>query len=200
MGIVIVEQEKKVNWVKEIMIIIVITIMASIGWAIPYFQATKKMEEIQSMKERYDSLVNYSNTFKQQLPLIQDNIKKIKAIYSQLNTLKLTLNESVLQRFILVEVPHILPPEAWMNNMSVNFDSKTISFNINIVGTRDKVLKNSAQLLDNINSNIVFKNPKITGISLQEKEGEIVSSFSVEITFDYSTDIIEKYYKRIGGD
>jgi len=196
MGIVIVEQEKKVNWVKEIMIIIIITIMASIGWAIPYFQANKKMEEIQSMKERYDSLVSYSNTFKQQLPLIQDNIKKIKVIYSQLNTLKLILNESVLQRFILVEVPNILPPEAWMTNMNVNFDAKTISFNVNIVGSRDKVLKNSAQLLDNINNSIVFKNPKVTGIDFQEQEGEIVSSFNVEITFDYSTDIIEKYYKK----
>ncbi|MFN3788118.1 MAG: PilN domain-containing protein, partial [Sulfurihydrogenibium azorense] len=90
-----------------------------------------------------------------------------------------------------------LPPEAWMNNLSINFDAKTASFGVNIVGARDKVLQNSAQLLDNINNSIVFKNPKITGISLQEQEGEVVSSFNVEVSFEYSLDILESYYKKL---
>jgi len=195
MGIVI-EQERKVNWVKEIVIIIMILIIAGIGYAIPIFMANKKIEKIQETKEKYDSLVAYSNTFKNQLPIIQENVKKIKVIYSQLNNLKLILNESVLQRFILVEVPNILPSEAWMSNMNVNFDAKTISFNVNIVGTKDKVLKNSAKLLDNINSSLIFKNPKVTGLDLREQEGETVSTFNVEVSFDYSPEIVEKYYKK----
>lgn len=197
MGIVIVEQEKRINWVKEIIIIIVILLMIGISYVIPYLWAQKKIENIKTTKQQVEELIKQSKYFQSQLPIIENNIKKIKAIQNDLNALQLLLNESVVQRFIIVELPHVLPPEAWMNNLSINFDAKTASFSVNIVGTRDKVLQNSAQLLDNINNSIVFKNPKITGINLQEQEGEVVSAFNVEVSFEYSLEIIESYYKKM---
>lgn len=197
MGIVIVDQDRRVNWGKEIAIIIIILVFIAVGYIIPYFMAQKEIQQIQDMKEKVEKYVKDSKYFQSQLPTIENNIKKIKVISNELNTLRLVLNESVLQRFILVEIPHILPPEAWMTNLNVNFDAKTASFGVNIVGSRDKVLQNSAQLLDNINNSIIFKNPKVTGISLQEKEGEVVSNFNVEVNFDYSVDLLENYYKNL---
>ena len=197
MGIVIVDQDRRVNWGKEIAIIIIILVFIAVGYIIPYFMAQKEIQQIQDMKEKVEKYVKDSKYFQSQLPTIENNIKKIKVISNELNTLRLVLNESVLQRFILVEIPHILPPEAWMTNLNVNFDAKTASFGVNIVGSRDKVLQNSAQLLDNINNSIIFKNPKVTGISLQEKEGEVVSNFNVEVSFDYSVDLLENYYKNL---
>lgn len=197
MGIVIVDQDRRVNWGKEIAIIIIILVFIAVGYIIPYFMAQKEIQQIQDMKVKVERYVKDSKYFESQLPTIENNIKKIKVISNELNTLRLVLNESVLQRFILVEIPHILPPEAWMTNLNVNFDAKTASFGVNIVGSRDKVLQNSAQLLDNINNSIVFKNPKVTGISLQEKEGEVVSNFNVEVNFEYSIDLLENYYKNL---
>ncbi len=197
MGIVIVDQDRRVNWGKEIAIIIIILVFIAVGYIIPYFMAQKEIQQIQDMKEKVEKYVKDSKYFESQLPTIENNIKKIKVISNELNTLRLVLNESVLQRFILVEIPHILPPEAWMTNLNVNFDAKTASFGVNIVGSRDRVLQNSAQLLDNINNSIIFKNPKVTGISLQEKEGEVVSNFNVEVNFDYSVDLLENYYKNL---
>lgn len=197
MGIVIVEQDKRLNWGKEIAIILVILVMISIAYIIPYFMAQKKIEEIKLVKQQVEKLVEQSKYFQNQLPTIENNIKKIKVIYNELNTLRLVLNESILQRFILIEIPHVLPTEAWMTNLSINFDAKTATFGVNIVGTRDKVLQNSAQLLDNISNSPIFKNPKVTGISLQEQEGEVVSNFNVEVNFDYSLDIMENYYKNM---
>ncbi|MCS7243196.1 MAG: PilN domain-containing protein [Candidatus Calescibacterium sp.] len=197
MGIVIVEQDKRINWGKEIAIILVIFVMISIAYIIPYFMAQKKIEEIKLVKQQVEKLVEQSKYFQNQLPTIENNIKKIKVIYNELNTLRLVLNESILQRFILIEIPHVLPTEAWMTNLSINFDAKTATFGVNIVGTRDKVLQNSAQLLDNISNSPIFKNPKVTGISLQEQEGEVVSNFNVEVNFDYSLDIMENYYKNM---
>lgn len=196
MGIVIVEQEKQINWFKEILIVVSVLVLIALGYFVPYFLAQKKVEEVKAVKKQVETLVEQSKYFQNQLPIIGSNIKKIQAISNELNTLRLILNESVLQRFIIVELPHVLPTEAWMTNLTINFDAKTASFGVNIVGTRDKVLQNSAQLLDNINNNIVFKNPKITGISLQEQEGEVVSSFNVEVNFDYSLDLLENYYKK----
>ncbi|MCX7759225.1 MAG: PilN domain-containing protein [bacterium] len=197
MGIVIVEQDKRLNWGKEIAIILIILVMIGIAYVIPYFMAQKKIEEIKLVKQQVEKLVEQSKYFQTQLPTIENNIKKIKVIYNELNTLRLVLNESILQRFILIEIPHVLPTEAWMTNLSINFDAKTATFGVNIVGTRDKVLQNSAQLLDNISNSSVFKNPKVTGISLQEQEGEVVSNFNVEVNFDYSLDIMENYYKNM---
>lgn len=197
MGIVIVEQEKRINWVKEISIILVIIVMISVAYIIPYLNAQKKGEEIKQIKQKYEQLSNESKSFQNQLPNVENSIKKIQTISNELNNLRLILNESILQRFILVEIPHILPPEAWMTNLSINFDAKTASFTVNIVGTKDKVLQNSAQLLDNINKSIVFKNPKVTGINLQEQDKEVVSNFNVEISFDYSIDVMENYYKNM---
>ncbi len=197
MGIVIVDQDRRVNWGKEIAIIIIILVFIAVGYIIPYFMAQKEIQQIQDMKEKVEKYVKDSKYFESQLPTIENNIKKIKVISNELNTLRLVLNESVLQRFILVEIPHILPPEAWMTNLNVNFDAKTASFGVNIVGSRDRVLQNSAQLLDNINNSIIFKNPKVTGISLQEKEGEVVSNFNVEVNFEYSVDLLENYYKNL---
>ncbi|MCS6955096.1 MAG: PilN domain-containing protein, partial [Candidatus Calescibacterium sp.] len=178
-------------------IILIILVMIGIAYVIPYFMAQKKIEEIKLVKQQVEKLVEQSKYFQTQLPTIENNIKKIKVIYNELNTLRLVLNESILQRFILIEIPHVLPTEAWMTNLSINFDAKTATFGVNIVGTRDKVLQNSAQLLDNISNSSVFKNPKVTGISLQEQEGEVVSNFNVEVNFDYSLDIMENYYKNM---
>lgn len=197
MGIVIVEQEKRVNWGKEIAIIVLILVMIAVAYLIPYFMAQKKIEEIKMIKQETEKLIEQAKYFKTQLPTIRDNIKKIQIISNELNTLRLIINESILQRFILVELPHILPAEAWMTNLTINFDAKTASFGVNIVGTRDKVLQNSAQLLDNINNSAIFKNPKVTGISLQEQEGEVVSNFNVEINFEYTLEAMENYYKNL---
>ncbi|MEN3015074.1 MAG: hypothetical protein ABDH21_03330 [bacterium] len=196
MGIVIVDQEKTINWAKEIIIVIIILVMIGIAYIVPYFMAQEKIASIKAIKEKVEKYVQESRNFQNQLPAMENSIKNIQIINNELNTLRLIFNESVLQRFIIVELPHILPPEAWMTNLTINFDAKTASFSVNIVGTRDKVLKNSAQLLDNINNSIVFKNPKVTGINIQEQDREVVSNFNVELNFEYSIDIMESYYKK----
>ncbi|MGC8734392.1 MAG: PilN domain-containing protein [bacterium] len=198
MGIVIdVGEQKKPNYVGYIFFLILVIIFGAIAWFIPYFMANSELAKIETIKNNVENLKKDITTYKDYPTRISDTINRIKLIYNQLDNLKTILNEITLQRFILVEFPHILPTEAWINNLSVNFDSKTMNFGVNIVGEREKVLQNVSKLIDNMSNSVVFKDPKVSAISLAEKEGETVANFNVDLSFDYNQNIFDLYYKNL---
>ncbi|MGC8815074.1 MAG: PilN domain-containing protein [bacterium] len=198
MGIVIdVGEQKKTNYVGYIFFLILVIIFGAIAWFIPYFMANSELAKIETIKNNVENLKKDITTYKDYPTRISDTINRIKLIYNQLDNLKTILNEITLQRFILVEFPHILPTEAWINNLSVNFDSKTMNFGVNIVGEREKVLQNVSKLIDNMSNSVVFKDPKVSAISLAEKEGETVANFNVDLSFDYNQNIFDLYYKNL---
>jgi hypothetical protein len=197
-GIVIdVGEQKKPNYVGYIFFLILVIIFGAIAWFIPYFMANSELAKIETIKNNVENLKKDITTYKDYPTRISDTINRIKLIYNQLDNLKTILNEITLQRFILVEFPHILPTEAWINNLSVNFDSKTMNFGVNIVGEREKVLQNVSKLIDNMSNSVVFKDPKVSAISLAEKEGETVANFNVDLSFDYNQNIFDLYYKNL---
>jgi Tfp pilus assembly protein PilN len=197
-GIVIdVGEQKKPNYINDILFIVFTIIIGAIVWAIPYFIANSEVYKIQEIKKEAEDIKKEIDFYKDHPKKISDTINRIKTIYNQLENLKTLLNEVVFQRFILVEFPHVLPSEAWINNLSVNFDAKTMSFGVNIVGEREKVLQNVSKLIDNMSNSVVFKDPKVSAISLTEKEGETVSNFNVDLSFDYNQNIFETYYKNL---
>lgn len=198
MGIVIdVGEQKKTNYVGYVVFLILVIIFGAIAWFIPYFMANSELTKIQNIKSNVENLKQQITTYKDYPTKISDTVSRIKVIYSQLDNLKTILNELTFQRFVLVEYPHILPSEAWINNLSVNFDSKTMNFGVNIVGEREKVLQNVSKLIDNMSSSVLFKDPKVSAISLTEKEGETVANFNVDLSFDYNQNIFELYYKNL---
>lgn len=198
MGIVIdVGEQKKSNYINDILFIVLTIIMGAIVWVIPYFLANSELAKIEKNKEETESIKKEIIAYKDYPKKISDTVNRIKVIYSQLDNLKTILNEIIFQRFILVEYPHILPSEAWINNLSVNFDAKTMNFGVNIVGEREKVLQNVSKLIDNMSNSVVFKDPKVSSISLTDKEGETVANFNVDLSFDYNQNIFETYYKNL---
>lgn len=198
MGIVIdVGEQKKPNYINDILFIVFTIIMGAIVWVIPYFLANSELAKIEKNKEDTESIKKEIIAYKDYPKKITDTINRIKVIYNQLDNLKTLLNEIVFQRFILVEYPHILPSEAWISNLSINFDAKTMNFGVNIVGEREKVLQNVSKLIDNMSNSVVFKDPKVSSISLTEKEGETVANFNVDLSFDYNQNIFETYYKNL---
>jgi len=197
-GIVIdVGEQKKPNYINDILFIVFIIIMGAIVWAIPYFMANYELAKIEKTKEETESIKKEITAYKDYPKKISDTINRIKVIYTQLDNLKTLLNEIIFQRFILVEYPHILPSEAWINNLTVNFDAKTMNFGVNIVGEKEKVLQTVSKLIDNMSNSVIFKDPKVSSISLNEKEGETVANFNVDLSFDYNQNIFEMYYKNL---
>jgi Tfp pilus assembly protein PilN len=197
-GIVIdVGEQKKPNYINDILFIVFTIIIGAIVWAIPYFLANSELAKIEKTKEETESIKKEIIAYKDHPKKISDTINRIKVIYNQLDNLKTLLNEIIFQRFILVEYPHVLPSEAWISNLSVNFDAKTMNFGVNIVGEREKVLQNVSKLIDNMSNSVVFKDPKVSAISLTEKEGETVANFNVDLSFDYNQNIFETYYKNL---
>jgi len=197
-GIVVdVGEQKKPSYVGDIIFIVVTLIIGAIVWFIPYYMANAELTKIDNIKNSVEDLKKEITSYQDYPKRISDTISRIRVIYSQLDNLKTLLNEVTLQRFILVEFPHILPSEAWINNLSVNFDSKTMNFGVNIVGEREKVLQNVSKLIDNMSNSVAFKDPKVSAIGLTEKEGETVANFNVDLSFDYNQNIFEMYYKNL---
>ena len=198
MGIVIdVGEQKKPSYVGDIIFLIIVIIVGAIFWLIPYYMANNELAQKDKIKNNIDDLTKQIANYKDYPKRISDTINRINVIRNQLDNLKTLLNEITFQRFILVEFPHTLPSEAWINNLSVNFDAKTMNFGVNIVGEREKVLQNVSKLIDNLSSSVVFKDPKISAISLTEKEGEVVANFTVDLSFDYNQNLFELYYKNL---
>ncbi len=198
MGIVVdVGEQKKPSYISDIIFIVITLVIGAIVWLIPYYMANSELAKIDNIRNSVENLKKDITNYQDYPKRISDTISRIRTIYNQLDNLKTVLNEITFQRFILVEFPHILPSEAWINNLSVNFDSKTMNFGVNIVGEREKVLQNVSKLIDNMSNSVVFKDPKVSSIGLTEKEGETVANFNVDLSFDYNQNIFEMYYKNL---
>ena len=166
-----------------VIVMLICIIVATIGFM---FYSQKLDGQIANLKTEIETVDKEIKTLEAQLPVLQERRARIAKLREQIEMIKSLVNDPLRYANLLQEVAVLLPPNVWLENLSIDPGKQSVQFD----GTAAEVagrlpLATVAQLMKNLNESRYFNESQLKStqeVAIKETDAR---GFTFALTVGY---------------
>ena len=174
--------ERKGFGIDPMMIVLLIVIIGATVCMMSYSQ--KLQGDIDKKNQEIAEVEKQIKQYEAQLPVLQERRARIRKLEEQIRMIQSLVHDPLRYANLLQEVAVLLPPNVWLENLSIEPGNQSVTFNGTAAEVEGRLpLATVAQLMKNLNESRYFRDASLSSTS--EKMTDDVRGFSFALTVRY---------------